>query len=134
MKEYKLKIGGEAFEVEVGDFKGGKASVCVNGVDYEVEMEDTPQESRPVTPVQLPAKPAEPLSGGIRTVTSPLPGIIVSIDVEAGQKVKRGQKVAVLEAMKMENDILSECDGTVSAVHVKVSDSVLEGTEIITIK
>ena len=62
-----------------------------------------------------------------------LPGIIISVDVKEGQAVKRGQKVAVIEAMKMENEILAECDGTIAAVHVKQGDSVLEGADIVTI-
>ena len=57
----------------------------------------------------------------------------MSVDVKEGQAVKRGQKVAVIEAMKMENEILAECDGTITAVHVKQGDSVLEGADIVTI-
>ena len=66
-------------------------------------------------------------------IKSPLPGIIISIDVKEGQAVKRGQKLAVIEAMKMENDILSEADGTVTAIHARKGDSVLEGADIVTI-
>ena len=55
------------------------------------------------------------------------------MDVKEGQAVKRGQKVAVIEAMKMENDILAESDGTVTAVLVNKGDSVLEGADIVTI-
>ena len=59
--------------------------------------------------------------------------MIISIDVKEGQTVKRGEKVAVIEAMKMENEILSECDGTVTAIHVSKGDSVLEDAKIVTI-
>ena len=55
------------------------------------------------------------------------------MDVKEGQAVKRGQKVAVIEAMKMENEILAECDGTITAIHVSKGDSVLEGADIVTI-
>ena len=72
-------------------------------------------------------------AGAGQTVKSPLPGIIISVDVKEGQAVKRGQKVAVIEAMKMENDILAECDGTVTAIHARKGDSVLEGADIVTI-
>ena len=73
------------------------------------------------------------MAGAGVTVKSPLPGIIISVDVKEGQAVKRGQKVAVIEAMKMENEILAESDGTVTAVHTRKGDSVLEGADIVTI-
>ena len=77
--------------------------------------------------------PAAPKSGAGKDIVSPLPGVIISIDVKEGQAVKRGEKVAVIEAMKMENEILSECDGTVTAIHVSKGDSVLEDAKIVTI-
>ena len=67
------------------------------------------------------------------TVVSPMPGVIIDVCVTPGQSVKRGQKLAVLEAMKMENDILAESDGSVVSVFVKQGDSVLEGAKIVTI-
>ena len=57
--------------------------------------------------------------------------MIISIDVKEGQAVKKGQKVAVLEAMKMENEITADSDGTVAAILVQKGDSVLEGAELI---
>lgn len=68
-----------------------------------------------------------------RAVVSPLPGVVVDVKVAAGDVVKAGQTVAVLEAMKMENDILAECDGVVASVDVKDGDSVLEGAVLLTI-
>lgn len=68
-----------------------------------------------------------------KTVVSPLPGVVVDVKVAAGDVVKAGQTVAVLEAMKMENDILAECDGVVASVSVKDGDSVLEGAVLLTI-
>lgn len=68
-----------------------------------------------------------------RAVVSPLPGVVVDVKVAAGDVVKVGQTVAVLEAMKMENDILAECDGVVASVSVKDGDSVLEGAVLLSI-
>ena len=68
-----------------------------------------------------------------KAVVSPLPGVVVDVKVAAGDVVKAGQTVAVLEAMKMENDILAECDGMVASVSVKDGDSVLEGAVLLTI-
>lgn len=140
MKEYKFKINGKEYNVAIGEANGKMLSVNVNGASYEVELENAPvaQASAPVAapaaaPAPAAAAPAAAPAGAGQTIKSPLPGIIISVDVKEGQAVKRGQKVAVVEAMKMENDILAECDGTVTAVHARKGDSVLEGADIVTI-
>ena len=78
------------------------------------------------------AKQTAPAGAG-KPVTSPLPGVIIEVSVKEGQAVKAGQKVAVLEAMKMENEIQAPADGTVTAILVNKGDSVLEGAEIVKI-
>ncbi len=70
---------------------------------------------------------------GSRGIKAPLPGVIVAVKVNVGERVQTGDVVAVLEAMKMENDIQSEYDGTVVSVNVSQGDSVLEGAVIVTI-
>ena len=140
MKEYKFKINGKDYAVAIGEADGKMLTVNVNGADYQVELENAPVaapvQAAPVA--QAPAPAAAPAAapkaaGAGKTIKSPLPGIIISIDVKEGQAVKRGQKVAVIEAMKMENDILAESDGTVTAIHARKGDSVLEGADIVTI-
>ena len=79
-----------------------------------------------------PAPAAKPAGPGTK-VESPLPGVVIEVSVKEGQAVKQGQKVAVLEAMKMENEIAATVDGTVTAIHVNKGDSVLEGAPIVTI-
>ena len=142
MKEYKFKINGKDYAVSIGEAEGKMLSVNVNGASYQVELENAPAAApaAPTAPAaqaaQAPAAQApapKAASGGGLTIKSPLPGIIISIDVKEGQAVKRGQKLAVIEAMKMENDILSEADGTVTAIHAAKGDSVLEGADIVTI-
>lgn len=76
--------------------------------------------------------PARPAAKG-KNVAAPLPGVIIAVKVNAGDAVKAGQTVAVLEAMKMENEIQAEHDGVVHSVNVEKGDSVLEGTIIVTI-
>jgi len=143
MKEYRFKINGKDYNVAVNGIEGKNASVTVNGVSYNVEFE-TPVAAAPAAPVAQaqPAAPTAPApvaaaapapSGAGKAIISPLPGVIISVDVKEGQAVKRGQKVAVIEAMKMENEILSDCDGTVTAIHVNKGDSVLEDAKIVTI-
>ena len=145
MKEYKFKINGNEYNVAINDIAGQTADVTVNGVSYSVELENAPaaapaapKAAAPVAapaaaPTAAPAAPKAAAPAGGKAITSPLPGVILSIDVKEGQEVKRGQKVAVLEAMKMENEILSEFDGTISAIHVSKGDSVLEGAKVVTI-
>lgn len=86
----------------------------------------------PAEPQAVEVKSAE-LRAAAKAVVSPLPGVVVDVKVAAGDAVKAGQTVAVLEAMKMENDILAECDGMVASVSVKDGDSVLEGAVLLTI-
>lgn len=144
MSTYNLKINGKQYNVTVNSVEGNNASVNVNGVDYNVEIEGgaAPVAAPVAAPMAAPAAapvvsapaatPAAAPAGG-KSIVSPLPGVIISIDVKEGQTVKRGQKVAVIEAMKMENEILAEFDGTVTAIHVSKGDSVLEDAKIVTI-
>lgn len=140
MKQYKFKINGNEYQVDVNSVSGNIADVTVNGTPYQVEMENAPatpvQQAAPaVAPVSAPqpaAPAAKPATGG-KAVTSPLPGVIIAVKVNVGDAVKAGQVVAILEAMKMENEIQAESDGTVTAVNVAKGDSVLEGAAIVTI-
>ena len=141
MKAYKFKINGNEYNVEINSVEGNLADVTVNGAAYKVEMENAPAApavpAAPVAqvkqeaPAAAPAKPAP--AGAGKAITSPLPGVIIEVSVKEGQAVKAGQKVAVIEAMKMENEIQSTSDGTVTAVLVNKGDSVLEGAEIVKI-
>ena len=142
MKTYKFKINGNEYNVAINSLAGGVADVTVNGTPYQVELADAPAAPvapvAPAAPVQAapaaaPAAPAAPAAGSGKPVTSPLPGVIIAVKVNVGDVVKAGQTVAVLEAMKMENDIQAECDGTVTAVKVAKGDSILEGAVIVTI-
>ena len=139
MKEYKFKINGHDYDVTIGGIEGNIADVKVNGTSYSVELGEeyaaapapaAPRAEAPKTQNEVKAAPA---SAGAKVVKSPLPGVIISVDCKEGQAVKRGQKLAVIEAMKMENEILAPQDGTISGIHVSKGDSVLEGADIVTI-
>ncbi len=142
MRTYKFKINGNEYNVEINSVEGNIADVTVNGASYKVEM-DTPVAPAPAAapatpatsaPAPAPASaPAAAPAGPGKVITSPLPGVIIEVSVKEGQAVKAGQKVAVIEAMKMENEIQASCDGTVTAVLVNKGDSVLEGAEIVKI-
>jgi len=140
MKEYKFKINGKDYNVTIGEADGKILPVNVNGATYQVELEKAPAAApaAPAPAASAPqaaapaAAPAAPAGAGEK-VNSPLPGVIVEVSVKEGQAVKAGQKVAVLEAMKMENEIPAPKDGTVTAIHVQKGDSILEGAAVVTI-
>ena len=135
MTSYKYKINGKEYEVTIYSVSETNAQVTVNGASYEVEMI---QEEKPQDPIykrpSIPAREAAPHAEADKSLKSPLPGMILAIKVKVGDTVREGQPVAVLEAMKMENEILSEHDGIVTEIHVEKGETVLEGATIVTIK
>ena len=109
-----------------------KYRVTVNGTAYEIELEElTGAASAPAAATAAPAPapaPAAAAPAGGEQVTSPMPGTILSINVAAGDAVKRGQVLMVLEAMKMENEIMCPCDGKIASVNTTKGASVESGT------
>ena len=154
MKEYKYKVNGVDYTVNINSVEGNMANVTVNGVSYDIEMEKpvaapkatpapkaapAPAAAPKAAPAPAPAPapkaapaPAATPAGG-KALKAPLPGVIKDIKVAVGDQVKEGQVVLILEAMKMENEINAECDGTITAISVNKDDSVLEGTVLLTI-
>jgi biotin carboxyl carrier protein len=140
MKEYKFKIGGKEYNVTVNPKEGKLFDVTVNGATYEVESENAPVAAPAPQPAAAPvqaapaaAAPAAKPAGAGEKVASPLPGVIIEISVKEGQQVKAGQKVAILEAMKMENEIPAPKDGTITDIHVHKGDTLQEGDPVVTI-
>lgn len=141
MKEFKYKINGTEYKVAIGKIdENNIAHVEVNGTAYNVEMEKKAAAPKVVAPkpVATPAPKADapkaaPASGKGSPVKTPLPGVILEIKVKEGQEIKKGQPVIVLEAMKMENNINADRDGVVTAILVKIGDSILEGADVVMI-
>ena len=142
MKVYKLKINGNDYNVVINDVQESVASVEVNGSNYKVEFEKPIVKPTAIKVVKTaPAAPAvsaatpkpsaapAPTAGGT-TVSSPLPGVILDVCVKEGDTVKNGQKIMVLEAMKMENVIEATADGVIKSIKVNKGDSVMEGTPL----
>ena len=125
-----------------------KFNVVVNGTAYEVEVEEVAAgaSSAPVVaaaPKAAPATKAAPKAAapapvaapaGATTVNSPMPGTIVDVKVAVGQTVKNGDLVAILEAMKMENEIFAPCDGKIVAVNASKGATVNTGDAIVSIQ
>ena len=108
-----------------------KYSVTVNGTAYEIELEEltgaSPASAAPAAPV-APVAPAAAAPAGGEQVTSPMPGTILAVNVAAGDAVKRGQVLMILEAMKMENEIMCPCDGKAVSFNTARGASVESGT------
>ena len=118
-------------------------NITVNGNTYDVFVEEVDENAAaPIaapTPVSAPAAPkAAPkakaaTAAGANTVTAPMPGTILNVKVSAGQSVKKGDVICVLEAMKMENDIPAPCDGVIASVNVQKGASVAANDIIATL-
>lgn len=108
-----------------------KYRVNVNGTVYEVALEEITGAAAPIAAPAVAPAPAAPISSapaGGEQITSPMPGNILSVNISAGDTVKKGQVLMILEAMKMENEIMSPCDGKVVSVSVSKGAAVESGT------
>ena len=144
MKEYKYKINGEEYNVAINEVTDTTAQVEVNGTSYTVEWQK-PAAPKPVVvakPVAPAAKPAAPAAqaapaaaaAGGYAIKTPLPVVIIDIKVNVGDAVAKGQTVAILEAMKMENNINSDRDGKVASIAVAKGETVADGAILITLE
>jgi glutaconyl-CoA/methylmalonyl-CoA decarboxylase subunit gamma len=145
MKNFKFTINGNEYSAEIVSIEENIAEVSVNGVTYSVEID------RKLQPIKTPklvrtmavpstdshpsvSKTASPSSPkGTGNIKSPLPGVILDIFVREGDSVKIGQKLLMLEAMKMENNINADKEGRVTTIKVTKGDSVMEGDILIVI-
>ncbi len=139
MKSFKFNIKGQEYEVEIKKLDQNMAEVEVNGTTYQVEVK---QETRPSkTPILVRPEPAVPKSAhkfkkkisGSYEVKSPLPGNIMHVFVKENDEIKKGDKLLMYEAMKMENTIYAEKDGVVVKIKVKPGDNILEGDVLLEI-
>lgn len=140
MKKYKFTIRGNDYDVHIRDMEENIAEVDVNGTIYEVKIKGEVRTSK--TP-KLIRKPIEQLPGegqikkkestGKHSVTAPLPGTILKINVSVGDVVTEGQNLLVMEAMKMENQVQSGKGGEVISIKVNVGDTVLQDDVLIEI-
>ncbi|MBU1369864.1 MAG: biotin/lipoyl-binding protein [Bacteroidetes bacterium] len=141
MRSFKFSISGNNYEVDVLKLEGSYAEVEVNGTPYQIEIERQKNESK--TPILV--RPSRPNPSGsheikreekdtksaLSKIMAPLPGNIMQVMVKSGDQVKRGDKLLIYEAMKMENNLLAEKDGLIKSVKVQVGDSVLQGDVLI---
>ncbi len=106
--------------------------VKVNGKLYEVELEEVNEVAGSVSaPVKEETPVSKPVSSGANVIKAPIAGKVLKISVKVGDAVKKGQSVAIVEAMKLENEIPSAFEGTVKAILVKEGDAVENGQPIV---
>lgn len=151
MKEYNFKINGNDYSVSISKVEEGSAEVTVNGAQFNVELEKETIMPKVATVVQVAPDPqvvaeaattprpqvptARPSAANAASaVKSPLPGVILSINVSVGDIIKEGHRLLILEAMKMENNIDSDRSGTVTSISINKGDHVLEGDLLLTIE
>ncbi|SEA18304.1 Biotin carboxyl carrier protein [Porphyromonadaceae bacterium NLAE-zl-C104] len=146
MKEFNYKINGAPYRVVVTKSDSELVELEVNGTPYTVEM--APKAKKPKAVVQRQSAPAGPAPqsssshlvtkpagpAGKNTIQSPLPGVILDIRCKVGDTVKKGQTLMILEAMKMENNILANGNGKVTEILIQKGDSVLEGADLVVIE
>ncbi len=114
-------------------------NITVNGTAYDVTVEETNGTAPAAAPAAAPApkKAVAPAAsagaqGGVK-IECPMPGTIVDVKLSVGAKVTNGTVIAILEALKMENDIVASCDGTITSINVTKGQAVETGTLIATI-
>ena len=120
MKNYRITVNGTAYDVAVEELGAGAA----------------PAAAPVAAPVAAPAPAAAPAasgSAGSVTVASPMPGKILSVKASVGAAVKQGDVILVLEAMKMENEVVAPQDGTIASINVSAGDAVEAGDTLATL-
>lgn len=127
IKKYNITVNGNTYNVEVEELRS--EGVTVSREEVVQQSAPRPQVSKPV----VQKSQAATQSAGAGSVNAPMPGTINDVRVNVGDSVKKGQILLILEAMKMENEIMASCDGTISEVNVSKGASVSSGDVLITI-
>ena len=141
MNKFKITIDENNFDVTVNVTDHDKATVEVNGISYEVsyESKNTVATTAPRKPAAIPTSTTYKRStqntsatnNKTTSIKAPLPGTISAISTKVGSQVKRGDCLVVMEAMKMENNIVASVDGQVKAIHVTVGQSVSQDDPLV---
>lgn len=121
MKKFNIKVNGISYEVEIEEVKDGAPQAAAPKI---AAPKVTPKVAAPKVEAPVKSKEAVAAGAGEHSIDAPMPGKIVKVVVEEGQSVKAGEVLLVLEAMKMQNEITADADGTVKAVNVEAGQNV----------
>ena len=135
MKKFLIKVNGNQYEVEVEEIRDETAAAQPA---YEVKPAAAPAPAAAAAPKPAAPKAAAPakdssVPAGASVIKSPMPGTILKVNVATGDSVKKGQVLLILEAMKMENEIVAPADGKVASVNVAKGDSVNAGDVMVSL-
>lgn len=149
MTRYRVTIDGRVYDVDIDDPRARPVTARLSGTAYSVDVEPTRSADaaetpageaeprpfdEPTTPLPFPAETsAEADSDAPRTMTAPIPGAVTKVVAAVGLPVERGGELLTIEAMKMFNVIRSPWQGTVTTVHVKDGDRVVQGQPLVTL-
>lgn len=122
LRKFKVEINGKEYDVKFEE-KGAAPQQFV-----EAAVSQTPEAAKALQQQSAPVS-----SAGGKSIAAPMPGNILDIRVNVGDKVSKNQPLLILEAMKMENEIVAPQDGTITAIHVQKGDAVNAGTQLVTI-
>jgi len=131
MKNFKFRVNSNNYKVNIKSHEGNVIDLEVNGTSYSIQMKEEIKKTKTPTLVRAASKrPAEPLkvnpSSSKSKIVAPIPGTVLSIDVKVGDTLKVGDRMLVLEAMKMENNIVCEKAGTITDIKIAVGQQVLQ--------
>lgn len=134
MKRFNVTVNGKAYDVAVEEVDGlAPVATAPIAAAPAPAVQAAPQVAAPA-PAKEPVPVASATAGEGTEISAPMPGIILDVKVSVGDVVKRGQAVVVLEAMKMENDIVATCDGKITSILVNKGDSVNSSDPLVTIQ
>ncbi|WIV13548.1 biotin/lipoyl-containing protein [Proteiniborus sp. MB09-C3] len=132
MKKFIVNVNGKSYEVEVEEI-GGQAQQTISSPAPAAQPAQPKAAPAPAAP-KAEAKPAQAVPQGAEIVEAPMPGTILDIKVKQGDTVKKGQVLLILEAMKMENEIMSPRDGKVTAINTTKGSSVNVGDPLVSLE
>lgn len=132
IKQYKITVNGKVYDVSVEEIKSEKSKPVATVVNTATPAA-APKPAATTSAAPAP-KAAVAIDENAISVKATMPGTILSFNVAVGDKVEEGQVVAILEAMKMENEVTAPASGEVKSIHVEKGSSVVEGQVILQIK